>query len=820
MDPAQASLVERDDGFLVGRETIVVFQPHPSDMNYRQILQSNKRAARTNNYDDRSHGHHCGSSPDVEAEEEKALVRDLISGDSGAFWSLWERHRRHLYAVCLMQMKGAHADAEDALSRVLIKAWDRLPRYAATIINLKAWLTRMAYNLCVEIHRESNRRARVLDSIDEITAAQREPVAHSFECPEKSLLHDEMYRFVMMVINEMPAPLRDPLVLRFEREMGCSDIAKQLMLSTDNVRKRIQRARAILQSQLSLYQSGLCGSIPKAHNLQASLKAKSESGLPAIYQVERKVEETDLKVRRIRVVQVTLPSGLGVDFPIFLHQKPKRHLLKVETLRKYVKRHPRGWKKRLELAYLLYISGSWQEAIEQFRAALEKHPQSISAWLQLGTILHLMERYEEAVEAYQNAMPLACSASTYHHIIGLIEVCRLQYEAAAKEFEYAAALESNAATHWHTLGLLHLRAERPPEALDAFDQALATDADDIVALTYSYDVLVALGRLNEAHQRVARAVTLDSENLPALKRLADHRCNIGLIYGAEGKKTKHLIRRAMLFAPDTADAHESLALYHIARGEWKEGIAVLTAFTERRPNNPVGWYNSARWLFRTGEPQAAAESIMNAHFLCRNDEKINRAVCKILPHAGRLKELWPLLEEMPKRFPDLWSIWATVGRAIAEWFSESELACSLSSQGPRLQPRLSQAWFQHGRVLALADKHGDAIAAIKEGWKWLPKEGGYKQSVPAAAWLGESYRVLGDESKCKDWWKEAAHRAQGLMAVDPAIGYYWRGKAFESLGDGPGALQAYKAALSKHLLHPLRQEVKVALKLLQPYRFS
>jgi hypothetical protein len=56
------------------------------------------------------------------------------------------------------------------------------------------------------------------------------------------------------------------------------------------------------------------------------------------------------------------------------------------------------------------------------------------------------------------------------------------------------------------------------------------------------------------------------------------------------------------------------------------------------------------------------------------------------------------------------------------------------------------------------------------------------------------------------------------MVVDPATGYYWRGKAFQSLGDSPGALQAYRAALSRHLHHPFRQEVKMALELLQPQR--
>jgi RNA polymerase sigma factor (sigma-70 family) len=812
MDPAQSRPAEMDDVFLGMAEPVVGLKSHTNETDYARRARD---IAHTIVTDDRPCDDQHNSPPDAETEEEKALIQDLIQGDQAAFWKLWDRHKRHLYAVCLTQMKGVQADAEDALSRVMLKAWDRLPRYAVTIINLKAWLMRLTYNLCVEIHRESKRRTRILDSISEMKVVYRDPTAHSFACPEEILLRNEMYRFVTQVVDEMPASLREPLILRFEQDMTCREIAKRLVLTTDNVRKRIQRARAILQSQLGRYLSGLCGSIFKE---RASTADKAARGLSPEYATEQKDDETQFKVRKICVVEVVLPSGAGVNFPILLRKKPSRCNLKIETLSKYVRRHPRGWKKRLELAHLLYVSGRWQEAIEQYRFTLEKHPQSLSGWLELGTILRHLQRDEEAIEAYERALPLARSATAYHHITGLIEVCRGRYDSAAGEFKHAASLEANSAPHWHTLGLLHLRAEHPLQALGAFYQALAADPQDIVALTYSYDVLVTLGQTQEAARRVESALALDPENLPALKRLADHRSNTSLVYGAEGKKTERLIRRALLLAPDTADAHESLALFHISRGEWKEGIAVLSSFTERRPNNPLGWYNFARWLFRTGEPESAAESVMNAYFLCRNDENINRAVCRILPHAGRLKDLRPLLEEMPERFPDQWGIWATVGRVMAEWFKESELACKLSSHGTELQPYLSQAWFQHGRVLALADKHWEAIRAIKEGWKWLPEEGGYKQSVPAAAWLGESYGMLGDESKCKDWWKEAANRAQRLMAVDPATGYYWRGKAFESLGDGAGALKAYRTALSRHLLHPLRQEVNLALELLQPQR--
>ena len=105
-------------------------------------------------------------------------------------------------------------------------------------------------------------------------------------------------------------------------------------------------------------------------------------------------------------------------------------------------------------------------------------------------------------------------------------------------------------------------------------------------------------------------------------------------------------------------------------------------------------------------------------------------------------------------------------------------------------------------------RHREAITALEEGWTWLPEGDGYAQSTPAAAWLGESYRALGDEAKSRAWYEESVHHTLKLTAINPAIAHYWQGKALEGLGDMPGACQAYRTALRHYLLHPARREVK------------
>ncbi len=194
--------------------------------------------------------------------EEQLLLKHLAQGDDTAFWRIWERYHKYLYSRCLTWMGGNHADAEEALSRATLKAWRKLPKYAGTITNSKAWLTRLTHNLCVDIHREHKRGARGMESIEDMPVAVREAVAASPDSPESALVSREMELYIRRAVEELPPKLREPFILRFYREMPYSDIAQQLALSNANVRKRIQQAREVLQKRLNQYLSGLDDSPP------------------------------------------------------------------------------------------------------------------------------------------------------------------------------------------------------------------------------------------------------------------------------------------------------------------------------------------------------------------------------------------------------------------------------------------------------------------------------------------------------------------------------------------------------------------------------
>ncbi|MEG5132001.1 tetratricopeptide repeat protein [Microcoleus sp. AT8-B1] len=658
----------------------------------------------------------------------------------------------------------------------------------------------------------------------------------------------------------------------------------------------------------------------------------------------------------LRVVSLTQSSGVELNAYLVLDEKPARIDQKLKTLSEYVQQYPSGWKKRLELANLLYAMGRIEQAVEEYRQVIDRQQPLIGVRLQLGKLLQLMGREVEAVAVYESASANARNEATRQHISGSIALCRNDTQAAILAFESAATLEPDNAAHWLALGQVQRGRGDAVAALRAFDTVLSLQPDDVVALIDSYDASHAVGNVRQAQRRLSKALEVAPGDFRALKRLADTRCRMRLVSGEEGKQTKKIISSLLQQAPDAADARELLAYYHLFRGESANGVAVLEGFTEEHPNHPRGWYSYGRCLFHTGEYQKAAEAMLKAYRLYSQDCEIYRALCEILPAAGMTSSPDPLdppqpplkrgeleqakssnckggtplevplfkgdlggsnrrlpdpldppqpplkrgeleqakssnckggtplevplfkgdlggsnrrlpdpldppqppltrgeleqakssnctggtplevplfkgdlggsnpevtlasiVEEMLDRFPDRWSVWTTAGRVLVESFQEIERGCGVSVRGTQLEPQLPDAWFGHGRVLALAGKHREAVEALAQGWQLLPEEGRYLQSVSAAVWLGESYRVLGDEVASRKW-LEKTGQSQELMEFDPAMAGYWQGRALLGLGDVTEAVEAYRSALSRRLLYPFRGEVEEAVKRLKGKR--
>ena len=210
--------------------------------------------------------------------EEQQLLQRLAAGEINVFWQLWQPHHKYLYSRCIGWMGGNSVEGEEALSLAMLKAREKLHKYAVKITNIRAWFTRLTYNLCMDIHRQRRRKAIGIENIEDIAREADEAVISSFDSPESAILRDELGQFIRNAVNALPERLRTPFILRYYQEVSYPDIAQQLAISQDNAYKRIQQARDLLEKRLKKYFSGadnslLTSSTPSEENSISGVKS-------------------------------------------------------------------------------------------------------------------------------------------------------------------------------------------------------------------------------------------------------------------------------------------------------------------------------------------------------------------------------------------------------------------------------------------------------------------------------------------------------------------------------------------------------------------
>lgn len=188
--------------------------------------------------------------------KEKLILDRISQGDFTCFWQFWQLHQQYFYHCCKKWMGGNSTEAEEVLSQAMLKAWEKLPQYAHKITNLKAWLTRLLHNLCVDIQRQRKRQARLSQNIDDFTLKSAEIFNQEYDSPESALMERELLNYLNSAISQLAPRQREVFKLRYHHNLSYREIAQKLNISPDNVAKDLQKARESLQKRVKKYLSG------------------------------------------------------------------------------------------------------------------------------------------------------------------------------------------------------------------------------------------------------------------------------------------------------------------------------------------------------------------------------------------------------------------------------------------------------------------------------------------------------------------------------------------------------------------------------------
>jgi RNA polymerase sigma-70 factor (TIGR02960 family) len=183
------------------------------------------------------------------------IVSAAIAGDEPAFATLAERHRRELHVHCY-RMLASFDEAEDAVQETFLNAWRGRSGFEGGS-QFRAWLYRIATNVCLDMLRRNSRRATGVRSFAEVPWIQPYPdvlldqAAPADEQPEAVAVQRETISLAFLAaLQVLPPRQRAALIARDVLGWPASETASALGTSVAAANSALQRARATMQSHL------------------------------------------------------------------------------------------------------------------------------------------------------------------------------------------------------------------------------------------------------------------------------------------------------------------------------------------------------------------------------------------------------------------------------------------------------------------------------------------------------------------------------------------------------------------------------------------
>jgi RNA polymerase sigma-70 factor (ECF subfamily) len=177
-----------------------------------------------------------------------------------------EPYRRDLVGYCY-RMLGSGSEAEDAVQETMLRAWRSADSFEGRS-SLRSWLYRIATNVCVDMLRSVQRRARPMEmgppsapdesNLGPLLPEDRwvSPVADARVLPgagdpaEIAATRESIRLAFVTALQHLPARQRAALILCDVLRWHAAEVAELLETTTASVNSALQRARATL-SELS-----------------------------------------------------------------------------------------------------------------------------------------------------------------------------------------------------------------------------------------------------------------------------------------------------------------------------------------------------------------------------------------------------------------------------------------------------------------------------------------------------------------------------------------------------------------------------------------
>ncbi|MEV6762534.1 RNA polymerase subunit sigma-70 [Streptomyces sp. NPDC051105] len=183
-----------------------------------------------------------------------------------SFTALVEGHRRELRVHCY-RLLGSYDEAEDLTQETFLRAW-RAKETLDGVDNTRAWLYRIATNLCLDFLRRQNRRPVPYEPVPGMDSGDGpppprmpwlqpfpddqlpEPAAPQHEPDEQAVAGETLELVFLTAIQRLPPRQRAAVILRDVAGWSAQETADLLGATVASANSAVQRGRSALRAAL------------------------------------------------------------------------------------------------------------------------------------------------------------------------------------------------------------------------------------------------------------------------------------------------------------------------------------------------------------------------------------------------------------------------------------------------------------------------------------------------------------------------------------------------------------------------------------------
>ena len=179
------------------------------------------------------------------------VIRRCLSGEQQAQEELVLAAQNRVYYHCKKMLKHEE-DALDATQEILISMLTRLDRLQDPEA-FWGWLSAMAANHCRNVLTRGRREAQIPEDDEGNSLLDAFESLDEQTVPDKALDNDETRRMIVELVDQLPPPQRQCVLMFYYEEMSVKDIAAALETSEGTVKSRLNYARKAIKSGVDAY---------------------------------------------------------------------------------------------------------------------------------------------------------------------------------------------------------------------------------------------------------------------------------------------------------------------------------------------------------------------------------------------------------------------------------------------------------------------------------------------------------------------------------------------------------------------------------------